>query len=341
MSDVNDYIAEAVAAKEGEIQPEQFADLWILLSAYSGALHETQNAGEVLAALAGPDIAVRALMHMAHPTNGGLSDASGTFLRNLMAHSSPQDVAALVKHLPEATSTRAPRSDSEPLVEVLRSVLSEREPGRLEMETRSWRMDVMIRLLIGWLSDDDRLTAAAELASLHSDLEPTEPAGICSLLSTVARQDDISRELAGEPRITLTADDVSDALLRQTRIEGEAMASIWRYPMLEPSAAAVALGAKPANRERVRTLRERSWLLGLPRGRAYLYPQFQFDPVSRDIFSSVQTVNELLDAAHDPWGVASWWIERNDQIDARPIDLVGSDSEALEHAARSLVEPVG
>jgi hypothetical protein len=49
----------------------------------------------------------------------------------------------------------------------------------------------------------------------------------------------------------------------------------------------------------------------------------------------------MLDATHDCWGVASWWIEINDRIGARPVDLIGSEPDGLEMAARALLEPVG
>jgi hypothetical protein len=112
--------------------------------------------------------------------------------------------------------------------------------------------------------------------------------------------------------------------------------------MLKPGAAAVALGAKPSNRERVRVYRERNWPLGLPKGRGYVYPHFQFDPMTLDVRVEVREVNELLRAGSDPWGVASWWISTNDRLNARPIDLVGtSRAGAVTLAAQALLEPVG
>ena len=126
----------------------------------------------------------------------------------------------------------------------------------------------------------------------------------------------------GEPRQVL--DEAGQALIAQARLQGEALQTIWREPMLEPKDAAVALGAKATNREKVRQFRERSWLLGLPSGRGYLYPAFQFDPDRRDVFAEVRTVNERLEAANDPWGVASWWISMHARLGARPADLAGT-----------------
>ena len=93
--------------------------------------------------------------------------------------------------------------------------------------------------------------------------------------------------------------------------------------MIESRDAAVALGTRRENRER-------SWRL--PSGRGYLYPAFQFDAARRDVATEVRTVNELLDASGDPWGVASWCISRNDRLAARPRDLVGT-KRACELAA--------
>lgn len=130
--------------------------------------------------------------------------------------------------------------------------------------------------------------------------------------------------------------------MSQAKLLGEAIDAIWRAPMLEQKDAAIALGAKASNREKVRMHRERSWLLGLPRDRHYLYPAFQFDPLRRDVFPEVRTVNELLGAANDPWGVASWWVSVNARIDTAPLELVGADrSEDLLAVATAAVEPVG
>lgn len=120
------------------------------------------------------------------------------------------------------------------------------------------------------------------------------------------------------------------------------MRAIWDEPMLGPRDAALALRAKGENRERVRRYRERSWLLGLLSGRGYRYPGFQFDADRRDVAPEVRTVNEELDAAGDPWGVASWWVSCNDRLGERPRDLVGTARAGeLGEAAGALTLPLG
>lgn len=137
-------------------------------------------------------------------------------------------------------------------------------------------------------------------------------------------------------------DEVGQTVMAQARLQGEAIHTIWREPMLEPRCAAVALGAKETNREKARQFRERSWLLGLPLGRGYLYPAFQFDPERRNVFDEVRTANELLEAASDLWGVASWWISTHARLAARPVDLVGTDrSDDLVEVAGTVTELVG
>lgn len=131
-------------------------------------------------------------------------------------------------------------------------------------------------------------------------------------------------------------------LLLRAQIEDEALRAIWDEPMLDPRDAARALGARRGSRERVRRYRERSWLLGLPSSRGYRYPVFQFDADRSDVALEVRAVNEQLDAARDPWGVASWWVSLNDRLGARPRELVGTvRAGELALAANALTRPLG
>ena len=200
--------------------------------------------------------------------------------------------------------------------------------------------NMLVHLAAGWpAGESELLDAAAVLAARHHALEGDE-SRLRSWLTLLTLRSDLSRELGGEPRHVL--DEVEQTVLLQAQVQGEAVRTIWREPMLEPRDAALALGANRTNREKVRRYRERSWLLGLPAGRGYLYPAFQFDARRRDVFPEVRAVNERLEAASDPWGVASWWVSRHDGLGARPVDLVGSDrADDLVTAAEALTEPVG
>ena len=125
-------------------------------------------------------------------------------------------------------------------------------------------------------------------------------------------------------------------------LQGETIRTISAEPMLKSKDAAVALGARPTNRESIRTSRERSSALGLPHGDGFLYPAFQFDPRKRAVFPEVRSVNEQLIAVEDPWGVASWWMSRHSRLGIRPVDLAGNDRvDDLVAVAEAAVEPLG
>lgn len=173
--------------------------------------------------------------------------------------------------------------------------------------------------------DETRALEAASLVAARHRALTHSVTDVRNLLALCASQGDFARQIAGDPRDVI--DDVKNKLLNRARWRGEAMAAIWQEPMLEPRVAAVALGVKPSNRERLSQYRKRSRLLGLPFGRGYLYPEFQFDPGRSDVYAVVRAVNELLDAAGDPWGVASWWFSSHAGLGARPADLVGTGPE--------------
>ena len=189
------------------------------------------------------------------------------------------------------------------------------------------------------LREPDLLDAAASLAARHQSLQGDE-SQLRSWLTLLTLRTDLARQIGGEPHRVLHETGLN--VMTQAKTSGEAIQTIWREPMLESRDAAVALGAKPTNREKVRQYRERSWLLGLPSGRGFVYPAFQFDPERRDAFPEVRAVNQRLSAASDPWGVASWWISRHARLGARPVDLVGTGrADDLVAVAEAIIEPVG
>ena len=215
------------------------------------------------------------------------------------------------------------------LVELISTLLS---------RTDAWR-ELLVHYTSRVAEESDVLDAAALLAAQHHALAGDE-AWLRSWLSLLTVRNDVVRQIGGEPRHVL--DEAGQGVLAQAMVQGEAVRAIWREPMREPRDAAVALGARATNREKVRQYRKRSWLLGLPAGRGYVYPAFQFDPERRDVFAEVRAVNERLEAADDPWGVASWWIARHARLGARPADLVGTRrADDLVAAADAAIEPIG
>ena len=64
-----------------------------------------------------------------------------------------------------------------------------------------------------------------------------------------------------------------------------------------------------------------------PDGRPRI-PSFQFAPGGQPI-PVVLTINRLLDADDDPFGVADWWLGRNAWLGDVPADLIGRVEDAL------------
>ena len=200
-------------------------------------------------------------------------------------------------------------------------------------------LDHRIRTPASERTETELLDAAASLAARHRGLVGYE-ARLRGLLGLLTLRGDLARRLGGDPHQVF--DNLEQVMTAGAKLQGEAIRTIWREPMLKPKDAAEALGARPTNREKVRRLREGSSLLGLPHGNRYLYPAFQFDLQRRDVFAEVRTVNERLDACLDPWGVASWWVSRNARLGKRPADLVGTDrANSLAAASQAVVEPLG
>ena len=65
----------------------------------------------------------------------------------------------------------------------------------------------------------------------------------------------------------------------------------------------------------------------------YQWPAFQFGP-DGDVPAVVRTVNQLLSARTDPFGVADWWLSRNAWLGNLPGHLVGTipDDQILQAA---------
>jgi hypothetical protein len=127
--------------------------------------------------------------------------------------------------------------------------------------------------------------------------------------------------------------------LNTVRITLEARHSVLKKPMLDASAVAVLVGRGSTRRDVASALRRRGALLGVPVGNRFLYPAFQFDVTSRELWPVVADVNVSLHAAEDPWAVASWWVSPHGRLPegVAPKDLLGQDrDEDLRTLARSV-----
>jgi len=65
-------------------------------------------------------------------------------------------------------------------------------------------------------------------------------------------------------------------------------------------------------------------------------PAFQFGP-SGAPWPVVREINELLDAADDPWGAACWWADPHERLGAAPAGLLGRDQDDLLRLAATTV----
>lgn len=210
-----------------------------------------------------------------------------------------------------------------------------------ELGIRRGEISALVALLTDARLSGDAclLDAAASLAGRHEALLGQE-IRLRGLLGLLTLRCDLARELGDDPRHVF--DDMERTATASARLKGETMRTIWSEPMLKPGAVAVALGARVTNREKVRRLRRRSALLGLPHGNGFLYPAFQVDSQRRVVFPEVRAVNEQLSSADDPWGVASWWVSRHSRLGARPVDLVNTNrADALAEVAGAVVEALG
>jgi hypothetical protein len=82
-------------------------------------------------------------------------------------------------------------------------------------------------------------------------------------------------------------------------------------------------------------------LIRLPRPGAapeFQLPAFQFAPTG-GAWDIVMEVNQVLDAADDPWGVTCWWVDPHARLGDAPADLLGRGQDGLiRRAARAVVE---
>ncbi len=197
-----------------------------------------------------------------------------------------------------------------------------------DFERRAARLDL-----------EDLLDIAARVASKHPSLRGRMPY-LRSFLFWETKRTSLLKELHGKFARIVEAAQHSRAM--QSQLATEAGYAILDQEFFVSKQAALALGAKGSNREKINALRKASVLLGIPRGNKYLYPTFQFDPEKRAIPEEVRQVNQLLDSANDPWGVASWWLSSNGRLGATPLEAVNTGrADEVVAAARSLTEPMG
>jgi len=121
---------------------------------------------------------------------------------------------------------------------------------------------------------------------------------------------------------------------------------IFSLPMLNSTEVSQLLGSRSQNqRQYAAALRRRGALLGLQQGNRYLYPKFQIDPKTRQVYPTIEVVSQILNASGDPWATVSWWTSPNPRLMDRqpPMQLLGTPNAGtdLPALARAMVEVAG
>lgn len=142
------------------------------------------------------------------------------------------------------------------------------------------------------------------------------------LLSLVASGPTLSAAIR-----SAVSDDAAATAVARARIETTARQALFDHPHYEAADIADALGSRDKNRRSMANkLRERGVIVGYRVAGRYLYPAFQFDTAAARVRPIVAETNRKLDAKHDPWAVASWWLTPSAWLadDASPADLAAT-----------------
>ncbi|MDZ4170100.1 MAG: hypothetical protein U1E26_10700 [Coriobacteriia bacterium] len=204
--------------------------------------------------------------------------------------------------------------------------------------------DAALARLADSLPGRDRAEALIAVADVVAGADPELARFRFSLAASLRgaiASDELADRLAGGPRILVdqvelpgfTAGDIA----REATVRGLAHARVLDEEMLTASAVSALLGSRSRNpRQYANRMRTRGEIVGVPHHNQFLYPAFQFDAGAQALHPGVSDVNVLLDAAHDPWGVASWWITPHTALDgAPPRALLGAEGAAESLAALS------
>ncbi|MFC7756593.1 hypothetical protein [Tsukamurella soli] len=108
-----------------------------------------------------------------------------------------------------------------------------------------------------------------------------------------------------------------------------------RIPSLDSTAVGrILYPTSGASRSSVAYRRRVGDIIGLPKGRAYVYPAFQFDEF--DLIPVVRQVNKALHAEADPWGTLSWWTTTSTTFEQSPLELLERGELTSAAAAKIL-----
>jgi hypothetical protein len=173
-------------------------------------------------------------------------------------------------------------------------------------------------------------------------------------LRTAAASGVMAERIAGRPHRLVVFDEERHAVtidsplvvLEDIAIAAEARGRVLDEPMMEAAEVSTLLGSTSTNkRQYAQRLRQQSKLVAVTVKNKDYYPLFQIDVERRRVRDVVVEVNQLLNAAEDPWGVASWWVTPNGRLDdgRAPKDLLGHErgERTAVSLARGLTEAAG
>ncbi|WP_199256962.1 hypothetical protein [Tomitella fengzijianii] len=167
--------------------------------------------------------------------------------------------------------------------------------------------------------DDDELVALV-VAEVGTRTRFTPVRGGVEVLLTLAggigTQRDIALRRSTDPAV----------IVERVHTESAAEARVLEHPMLDSTGVADVLDRGGAGRSAAQRLRAGGSIVGVRVAGRYLHPAFQFDAARAEVRPHVARVNQLLDAAGDPWGAASWWLSPNGRLSGgvSPADLAAS-----------------
>lgn len=136
--------------------------------------------------------------------------------------------------------------------------------------------------------------------------------------------------------------DLVDDAVEQAELETRARRHILDHPMLTACQVAAVLRRPASDRTVASRLRTAGKVVSLPVGNGYRYLEFQFDDVTASVREIVATVNALLGAGADPWGVASWWLTPSTRLPQgqTPADLAVDPDPAAHRKLERLASAV-
>lgn len=206
------------------------------------------------------------------------------------------------------------------------------------------------------------ITESARRIEAHPDdaeIARDEIANLTTLLAaTLPRGHPVRTAMSGQDRLLIAPSDLPRIVSVLSGIPALSAGALGAFPGPDAFPMPAGTGPEPVSHDAADADAD-AWLLAAPAlteqqvrdqggdpgrgdliklfpadGQARL-PEFQFGSAGQPI-PVVATINRLLSAAEDPYGVADWWLGRNAWLNGIPAELLGHvEDELLVSAARA------